>query len=175
MNDEVRIDYNAQMKRFSLSRNDDWLSFTHTSFRVMMVMMDETNEYDRIVVNQLSSQLEIIKNFKNFMLEFKCKNFTSVIVMCESTMKALYNASNGIWKNVNSLKTIKVNASKNDITKKTLSKKSILINNVNNNKRKRDTLVVNPHESNKMKIVSNNEYTNDTIKDGGDAQIDTGE
>ena len=37
------------------------------------------------------------------------------------------------------------------------------------------TLVVKTHESNKMKIVSNNEYTNDNIKIGADTQIDNGE
>ena len=49
-NDEIRIDYNAQMRRFSLTKNKEWLSITHASFHVMMVTMDIKSDFDRVVL-----------------------------------------------------------------------------------------------------------------------------
>ena len=202
-NNEVKIDYNTQMKRFSLAKNEEWVSITHTSFHVMLVMMDVKTDYDQIVINQNCSQLEIIKIFKNFMLEFKCKNFTSVIVISDSTMHAIYNVRDDIWKTVNSMKPIKNHA----IIEKTNSQrndnmKTSSIHNTNNtnqihdvkldicnkfktpmkksqlltrmtSKRKHDTTITNNYEPKKGKIVCSNE--NDDTENRDDVQTNNGE
>ena len=77
------------MRRFLLANNEEWLSITHTSFHVMMVMMDVWSDFDRVDVNQRSSHLETMEIFYNFMLEFKCENFHSIIVICDATIREI--------------------------------------------------------------------------------------
>lgn len=68
-------------------------------------MMDVKNDFYRVVVNQQSSLLEIIKNLKNFIQEFECINFTSIIVICDTTMRGIYSARNDTLKIINSINT----------------------------------------------------------------------
>ena len=49
------------MRRFSPAKNKEWFGISHKSFHVIMVLMDVKSDFDRVVVNQESSQLEIIK------------------------------------------------------------------------------------------------------------------
>ena len=190
-NEEIKIDYNAQMKRFSILKNEEWISITHTSFRVMMVMMDAKSDFDRVVVNQQSSHLEIIQILKNFMLEFKCKNFTSIIVISNTTMRAIYNVHNDILKVVNSknnvysersniqgnsiLKApiIHNNKSQHDDKFKAPLKKYATVNRTNS-KRKLDMSFMNTQETKKIQKDCNS-VNDDIIKKNQDVtQINNG-
>ena len=129
------------MKQFSIAKNDEWLSIAHTSFHVMMVMMDEKSDFDRVVVNQQSSYLEIIQILKNFMLEFKCENFTSIIVISDSTVCGIYNFCNDILKVVRSIKHVKnnVNNERSNSQWNSILKTSSIHNNKSKNDDKFDT------------------------------------
>ena len=67
------------------------------------------NDFDRVDINKKSSCFEIMKIFKNFMLAFKCKNFTSIVFTSDSTMSSIYNVRNDILKTVNSVNNVKDN------------------------------------------------------------------
>ena len=43
-----------------MAENEKWLTITHTSFHMIRVMMDVKSDFDRTVVNQQSSHLEVI-------------------------------------------------------------------------------------------------------------------
>ena len=42
-----------------MAENEKWLTITHTSFHMIRVMMDVKSDFDRVVFNQQSSQMEI--------------------------------------------------------------------------------------------------------------------
>ena len=185
-NEEIKIDYNAHMKRFSILKNEEWISITHTTFRVMMIMMDTMNDFDRVVVNQQSSHLEIIQILKNFMLEFKCKNFTSIVVISNTTMRAIYNVHNDILKIVNSKNKMyseRSNLQGNSILKapiihnnklKTPLKKNFTTVNHMNSKRKLDTSIINTQESEKIQNGCNNVNDDIIMKNQDVTQINNG-
>ena len=184
-NEEIKIDYNAHMKRFSILKNEEWISITHTTFRVMMIMMDTMNDFDRVVVNQQSSHLEIIQILKNFMLEFKCKNFTSIVTISNITMRAIYNVHNDILKIVNSKNKMyseRSNLHGNSILKapiihnnklKTPLKKFTTVNHMNS-KRKLDTSTINIQESKKNQNDCNSVNDDIIMKNQDVTQLNSG-
>ena len=106
--DDFKIDYNHHMKRISMARGEEWISLTQTSFHVMMAMMDVKTDFDKVVVNQQASKIEIVKIAENFMLEFTCKNFTSIIVICMKTMDAIYKMRHDIFTAISHDKKYKI-------------------------------------------------------------------
>ena len=125
------------------------------------------------------------------MLEFKCKNFPSVIVISNTTMRAIYNVHNDILKVVNSKNNVyseRSNLQLNSILKAPIIhnnksqhddkyeaplKKNATVNRTNS-KRKLDMSFMNTQETKKIQKDCNN-VNDDIIKKNQDVtQINNG-
>ena len=70
--DELKIDFNPKMNRLSIhNERKSWISCSSTSFQLLIVLMKSGGCYEKVVVDQLSSTLEILKIGGNFSLKFE--------------------------------------------------------------------------------------------------------
>lgn len=87
--ENVKVDYSIQLDRFSIIRNNEWLSIGISAFEVLNTLAFSTNDFERIVVQQSGSEIEIIKLLGNFLLTFRSRTLTSNVVLSSSVMKTL--------------------------------------------------------------------------------------
>ena len=101
----INVDYSSDRQRFSLSTNSEWMSLSVTSFKILLTMIDNSNEYQSIRIQQAASDILIIKMFKNITLIFtslSSKRSYSKIQLCSPTLKSLKTAGENAIKKINS-------------------------------------------------------------------------
>ena len=90
---EIRLNYNVQFKRISLTSGDDFISLSMRSFEIFMSMVKVESSYDKIKLTQPTSELEILQLCGNFILHFQSsKNLLSKVIIKEYEAKQILDA-----------------------------------------------------------------------------------
>ena len=90
---DIRVNYNVQFKRISLTSGDDFISLTMRSFEIFMSMVKVKSSYDKIKLTQSTSELEILQLCGNFILHFQSsKNLLSKVIIKEYEAKQILDA-----------------------------------------------------------------------------------
>ena len=90
---DIRLNYNVQFKRISLTSGDDFISLTMRSFEIFMSMVKVKSSYDKIKLTQSTSELEILQLCGNFILHFQSsKNLLSKVIIKEYEAKQILDA-----------------------------------------------------------------------------------
>ena len=87
--ESVKVDYSVQLDRFSIIRDNEWLSVGTTAFQLLNTLATSNHEFERVVVQQSGSEIEIIKLLGNYLLTFRSKTLTSSVVLTSNVMKTL--------------------------------------------------------------------------------------
>ena len=85
----LKIDYSAHLDRLSIIVNNEWISVSITAFELLHVVSFSKQEFERIVIQQSGSELEILKLLENYLLTFRSKTLTTCQVLTSSVMKIL--------------------------------------------------------------------------------------
>ena len=108
---DISISYNSILNRFSLAKNDEWISISITTFYVWMGMLDVETDYEHVIIDQNPSTVEITKIFSSINLKFKSKNYISCISLKEETVRKIHCQSENMKRHIKLRRRIMVNES----------------------------------------------------------------
>ena len=77
--DNVRVDFSYRLNRFSITKENEFLSLSPSSFQLLVTISRLETEYEQISVRQHGSKIEIIKLLNNFLITFMSKTITSSV------------------------------------------------------------------------------------------------
>ena len=97
---DISISYNSILNRFSLSKNDEWISISITTFYVWMGMLDVETDYEHVIIDQNPSTVEITKIFSSINLKFKSKNYITCISLKEETVRKIHCQSENMKRHI---------------------------------------------------------------------------
>ena len=87
--EDVKVDYSVHLDRFSIIRNDEWLSISTTSFEVLHTLASTQFDFERVIIQQQGSEVEIIKLLSNYILTFKSKTVTTSLILTSNVMNTI--------------------------------------------------------------------------------------
>ena len=87
--EDIKLDYSSHLDRISITRNEEWISISVTCFEMLHLLSNTTCDYERIVIQQQGSEVEIIKLLSNFILTFKGKNLTTSLVLTSNVITTI--------------------------------------------------------------------------------------
>ena len=85
----LKIDYSVHLDRFSIIVNNEWISISKTAFELLNAISFSKNEFERVVIQQSGSEIEIIKLLENYLLTFRSKTLTTNQVLTKTVMEIL--------------------------------------------------------------------------------------
>ena len=112
----IKIDYSVHLDRFSISANNEWISVSTTGFELLNAVSFSKNEFERFVIQQSGSEIEIIKLLENYLLTFRSKTLTTTQVLTRTVMKIL-NENRVRFINAVRVETTRRTANRNIVTK----------------------------------------------------------
>ena len=101
----IRVNYNVIFDRLSIVSTKDFVSLTQRSFNIFMNMIKSKSLYDKIILTQSKSELEILQLCGNFVLRFQSfRNFTNIIIIKEKEANHIFNNQFKINEAIESMK-----------------------------------------------------------------------
>ena len=101
----IRVNYNVIFDRLSIVSTKDFVSLTQRSFNIFMNMIKSKSLYDKIILTQSKSELEILHLCGNFVLRFRSfRNFTNIIIIKEKEANHIFNNQFKINEAIESMK-----------------------------------------------------------------------
>ena len=87
--DNVRVDFSYRLNRFSITKENEFLSLSPSSFQLLVTISRLDTEYEQITVRQHGSKIEIIKLLNNFLITFMSKTITSSVSLPGHIMESI--------------------------------------------------------------------------------------
>ena len=98
----IRIDYNPNLRRFSILKGRDWVSISPTVLNLLFTLNEINSPYERVTVHQHGSQIEIVKLATNFLIIFVARNISGSLMMESNVIQELNVQKTSIMNRVKS-------------------------------------------------------------------------
>ena len=96
----LKIEYTVRMGRFSVSKDNEWISFSPTVLTVVVAIARTQTRSERVIVNEQECHIEVIKVLGNFMVSVKSKDTTSSLTIECDVVNSLASSFNNIMEAV---------------------------------------------------------------------------
>ena len=87
--DNVRINFNTRVERFAISSNGEWISIGLTAFDLINTLSKSKNDFNKLIIHQNGSSIEVIKLMTNFLLTFVSGTVHSSIILTSGVMSKI--------------------------------------------------------------------------------------
>ena len=94
--EDLKLNWSVHMRRYSLSKNDQWVSLSPSSLKVFISLIGNNVNYNKVVITQTNSEIAIIQLMGNYLIQYSGKNICSSIIINESMSKKILENSDRI-------------------------------------------------------------------------------
>ena len=121
--ENFNFDYNKFMNRLTITKGNEWISLSITSFNIFLNIVENSSSYERVIIRQNGSDVEVTCLMKNYNLTLTCKNFTTFLNFSELEGNLIRENIKIIKENLHKLKSIAIDGEKkNEVPKNTKTK-----------------------------------------------------
>ena len=79
--EDFKISFSRHMRRFTLTRSDQWLSLSLTSMKILLSLLENDSNHNRVTISQGNSEVLIENILQNYLIRFTGRNITSTIII----------------------------------------------------------------------------------------------
>lgn len=121
--ESFKIDYNSYIDRINVSKDNDWIGISPLVFSVWMTMLEVNSQFEKIIIKQDGSQIEIIKLLNNSLLTLTSKAFVTSVAVTDKEYEKIRSNIDIIKEKISKKTSKKVDENDLKRVKATTSKK----------------------------------------------------
>ena len=103
--DDTRFDFNKHLNRVNLTKGNEWISLSLTSFDIFLNLIQNDSIVEKVIIRQNGGDIEVLSLMKNYLVTLVCKNFTTYVTFPEIDGNKIRDNIPMIKENLHKLKT----------------------------------------------------------------------